>query len=561
MIKNKIITKKILEMLETLIEAGEYIYKLANEELFVEFEEICSSMIEMLNCIYNVILDMKNHDGIIINTDIQCKCAIDSINRINMYSKVRSLKLIQKIEFELIPLLQEIRVQFYFWGYVSGDKEREDYYYKNEMIPMTYNKYIDKAEENKIYKYDLSIIVTGYNKLDYTKLCIESLLNYIPQEIKYELILINHGSTDNTKEYFEHICPTKQIDLLKNGGGISLISRIVEGKYSLNISNDVIVTKNAIKNMLACMDSDSKIAFVVPSTPNVSNLQALKSKYKNIKEMHEFAVENNISDSFRWEQRVRLCNPIDLKRNKVYLSSKGIGYNGYFHTKTKAQFPDDKQSLLLRRHGYKMMLAKDAYCYHFKSITINDETSKYKDNHGNKGITAFYLEGRKEFLKAFGVDPWGIGFCWEPELFKKLPCNEKEAINVLGINCGFGSNPLKVKESIKENVHNLKVKIYNITDEHCYIQDLKGVSDIAEYVPSIEDLNSFFSNEKFKYIIIESKFETYENPLKILEKLKNNIVEDGILAIKIQQKELKDVIKLKFNDVIESGQWMILKSF
>lgn len=558
MTNNKMVIKQILEMVNTLTEASLYLKELYYEHKYYDFNIIYMDMVDSLNNISNEMLKMNEIKG--SNIELICDSVIDSLKKILLYFTSRSFAVCNKIEFELIPLLKELYVEIYYWKCIYPDERKILNYYKNELVALNANNYIDEAERIGQYKYDISIIVIGYNKLKYTKICIEHLLQYVPEDLRYELILVNHGSSDGTKEYFQSIAPSKQLNILKNGGGLPSLSRIVEGKYSLVISNDVIITEKAITNMLKCISSDDRIAWVVPTTPNVSNLQSIYADYRNIEEMHKFATKNNVTNKYRWEQRVRLCNPVTLTNNKICYSSKGVLYGKYNLTPT-SYFPDDKACLLLRRNGYKLMLAKDAYCYHFGSVTMKSDTTTYKDKQGNKGKQAFYLKGRKEFLKAFGVDPWGTGFCWEPELFKKLPCNEKEAINVLGINCGFGSNPLKVKESIKENVHNLKVKIYNITDEHCYIQDLKGVSDIAEYVPSIEDLNSFFSNEKFKYIIIESKFETYENPLKILDKLKNNIVEDGILAIKIQQKELKDVIKLKFNDVIESGQWMILKSF
>ena len=129
-------------------------------------------------------------------------------------------------------------LQLYFWCSVYPDKKRIHEYYNNELISLCHNKYIDEAEKNGVYKYDLSIIVVGYNKLEHTKLCVENLLKYIPNNINYELILLNHGSTDNTKEYFEYVSPTKQLDLLKNGGSPTAVNRIVEGKYLLAISND-----------------------------------------------------------------------------------------------------------------------------------------------------------------------------------------------------------------------------------------------------------------------------------------------------------------------------------
>ena len=44
-----------------------------------------------------------------------------------------------------------------------------------------------------------SIIIPCFNALEYTKQCIESVL--LQTNINYELILINNGSEDGTKEY------------------------------------------------------------------------------------------------------------------------------------------------------------------------------------------------------------------------------------------------------------------------------------------------------------------------------------------------------------------------
>ena len=111
------------------------------------------------------------------------------------------------------------------------------------------------------------------------------------------------------------------------------------------------------------------------------------------------------------------------------------------------------------------MLAKDAYCYHFGGVTRKDEIKNHKDKNGNVGAEAFYKEAREDFIDIFGIDPLSIGVEYDPILFEHLECNDSKHVDILGINCGIGSTPLKIKESIKENVHNLDVSIYNIVDE------------------------------------------------------------------------------------------------
>lgn len=559
MIKDQNLVKQMLEMINTTIEASEYLYKSFKNCNYNNFNQVANDIEDVINIIYAKVIDIKKQENLIINVDLACESVNYSLNRIKALFKSRSKKTLDKIKFELIPILESMYLQLYFWGSIYPDKKRIHEYYNNELISLCHNKYIDESEKSGFYKYDLSVVVIGYNKLEYTKLCVENLLKYIPDNINYELILLNHGSTDNTKEYFEYISPTKQLDILKNGGVPSITTRIVEGKYTLTISNDVIVTENAIENMIKCIESDDNIAWVVPSTPNMCNNQTIPASYKTIEEMHQFSKLNNISDPYRWEQRVRLCNPIDLKRSDIWYSSNGIGWGGYFHTPNVRVAPDEKVSLILRRKGYKLMLAKDAYCYHFGGVTRNDEIKNHKDKHGNVGSEAFYKEAREDFIDIFGIDPLSIGVEYDPILFDNLECNDNGHVDILGINCGIGSTPLKIKESIKENVHNLDVSIYNIVDEVRYIDDLKNTSEIVDYISNFEDLDNTFDSKKFNYIVFESKFDTCSNPLKIINILKNKLVENGILTIRTVNSSLEKKLETNEIEFSKVGNWIIFK--
>lgn len=557
--KQHILTKHMLEMIKTLIEASEYLNTVIDNKKYEDFINVSDDMNEVINSIYVNIVKLRRDKNIKANIDLACENASYSLNRIVKFFKSRSKLTRDKIKYELIPILEDLYLQLYFWGTIYPDKEKIEDYHKNDVAKLSASRYIDYAEKKGEYKYDISVLITSYNKLEYTKICLESVLKYMPESINYELILFNHGSTDETMDYFESIAPTKQIDILKNGGSPTAITRAMEGKYCLCISNDIILTKNAVDNMIKCMESDESIGWVVATTPNVSNGQSIYANYSNLDEMHKFAEINNESNSYRWEQRARLCNPIDLKRSSVWFSSNGIGCCGYFVNSNNLSFPDDKVSMAMRRHGYKMMLAKDAYCHHFGSVTLGKEVSDYKSSNDTSYTESFYVDGRNDFLSQFGIDPWGTGFCFDPVLFNNLKCNDKGSIKILGINCGLGSNPLKIKESIKENVHNLDVSIYNITDEKTYIDDLKGVSDDVKYLEDYSNLEEYFINKKFNYIVFESKLSTYSNPLEIVSKLNKIVCDGGVICIKLIDVLLKEKIKENYICTEEAGDWIILK--
>ena len=453
------------------------------------------------------------------------KSCIDSLNNIYLHFKTDKELCLKKIEFELLALLQELYLHIYFFGYLPKHQDKLYDYYTKDICELCTNYYIEDSINKGKYKYDVSIVVLAYNKLEYTKQCVETLLQNLPQKATYEIIFINHGSSDGTKEYFESKKPDKQMDISVNGGGLGCVYRIVEGEFTIVISNDVIVGHNSLDNLIKCIKSDDKIAWAVPSTPNVSNLQSIYSNYSNIDEFNDFTKKNNISDCFRWEQRARLCDPISIFRNSVFLSNLGIFVNGNFHSFDNFSFPDDRLSLLLRRNGYKMMLAKDAYCHHFGSITLKNQTQK-------KNEQEFYYKGRQEFYNKYKVDPWGTGFCYSVIFNDKLVNDDYDHVDILGINCGLGANSLKIKEQLKEYCHNTDVTLYNITDDIRFIYDLKGVSDYVDYINSGKSMYTILSKRKYKYIIWEDDLIYSIKDLEFINFLLDILLPNGMLICK-----------------------------
>lgn len=493
------LTNQILSLLETIQEACQPLYDSAFLQKKENFNLLYADMHQVLSRIIRITQNETILDSGTQKLYAGCQSCLDSLKSICLYNQFNRGKCLQKIEFELLPLLQEVYLQFYFFEYLKLFPDQLDDYYQNKIVRLCANSYINEAIQRGYYKYDVSIVVLAYNKLEYTKQCVESLLSNLPTTLRYELIFVNHGSTDGTKAYFASKAPHKQLDISVNGGGMSSYIRLVEGEFTIHISNDVLLGKNTIENLVACIRSDPKIAWVVPSTPNVSNLQSLPVSYATREEFIRFTEQNNQSSPFRWEQRTRLCNPIDILRNSVFVSSSGLCLNGRFHSFDGNAFPDDEISLFLRRNGYKMMLAKDAYCHHFGSVTLKSEVQK-------KGEAEYYLNGRKSFYKAYGIDPWGTGFCFAAPFLKKVVANESGHIDILGISCGLGANSLKIKEQLKEYCHNLDVSLCNITDEKQYIEDLTGVSDQAQIISSISEARDFLSMRCYQYIIWEDSF-------------------------------------------------------
>lgn len=524
---------QILGLLETMQEACQELYTSAELENTQEFGQLCADMSLGLRQVLRSV-EMAETGG---SQKLRpaCESVLDSIRRIKILYEADRMSCLRKIEFELLPLLQQAYAMYYFFQYLVNHPEHLQKYYDKENSLLFRNEYIDEALERGTFQYEVSILVLAYNKLDYTKMCVESLLANLPADLNYELILVNHGSSDGTKEYFESIHPDKQLDIAVNGGGAAAAYRILEGEFLLMISNDVVVTPHAVENMLACIRSDPKIATVVPTTPNISNLQTIPAEYSSLKELADFASQNNHLDPFRWEQRVRLCNPIQIMRTSLFCAAKGLCVNGAFHTTHPVHgqsFPDDRISLQWRRQGYKLVLAKDAYCHHFGSVTLKDEIQQYNEQ-------KYYTEGRREFLRAFGVDPWGIGFCYDPVFRERIVGDDQGHIEVLGINCGLGSNALKIKEQIKEYCRNMDCRLSFFTDNSRFLRDLQGIGDQAEEISSIESLRQALRKRTFQYIVWEGSFLPQYKFNLLLDCCRKSIAPSGKLLLKLTNQNRK----------------------
>lgn len=454
-----------------------------------------------------------------------CTCALESLKDIKRLMLIGSEKTEWKLEYELSAILEVMARQFYYWGIVDEyPEEREkflDYIADTESF-----RIFRESEEEREYSCDLLIAVVGYNKLEYTSECVQSVLENLPGGVSYELVLYNHGSSDGTKEYFEGIKEARTINIAVNGAVPGVLYRVLSrGKYYLQISNDVMVGSCAIENLFRCIAGHSDYGYVVPSTPAVSNLQTIPAGYKSQAGFVEFARRNNVYDERRHEQRVRLMNPLQIIPSVLYLQMDLELYEDRNCNKLQIAFPDDKISLWMRRHGYKNILVKDAFCHHAGSVTINSEIAGAERER-------IYIEGRKDFFAHYGVDPWGPGVCYEPELFDTWKICFVDGACILGINCGLGSNSLKVKEILREQGAR-DVRLINCVQDERYLADLKGISDEVYSFASLIDIIAGAKRKWFDYIIAEEDVQGYSQK-NLAQEILNAGIEFRQLAYKAE---------------------------
>ncbi|WP_313990629.1 glycosyltransferase [uncultured Selenomonas sp.] len=302
--------------------------------------------------------------------------------------------------YEIRPFVLEMQRLWHLAAEVLSDDGSKAQYQGELMQAMRDLHDAPPAE----YRYDVTIVLCGYNKLEYTKTAAESIFAHTDfSNGRVELITINNGSDDGTREFFESLPHTKKINLKYNILGFNAAQHIAEGKYYVSYSNDVVATPHWLEQMLAAMESDARIALAVPAcnAEGVSNDQGISVSYPNtfagLEEMQEFAASHNQMNPALWEERALLMPFLSITRMDVYR----IGLVDPIYT--RGEFVDDDLSTLLRRTGWRQLLLKDTFMHHFGGVTMGEE--RYRQ--GDSAITAM----RRVYYEKWGVDAWdGRGY-------------------------------------------------------------------------------------------------------------------------------------------------------
>lgn len=117
---------------------------------------------------------------------------------------------------------------------------------------------------------DLSIIIVTWNTADITLKCIQSLKKYLAG-VKYEIIVIDNASTDDTVARLQKLSTIKLITNSSNLGfakANNIAAKTAQGKYLFFVNSDIEIRDNKIKTMLHFLATHPQAAIVGPKFLN-----------------------------------------------------------------------------------------------------------------------------------------------------------------------------------------------------------------------------------------------------------------------------------------------------
>lgn len=528
MVKNMEVGEQITCQCEKMVEkAWAMKERLVSSEFSAvqELEQILQASLEKMEDLLTELLQEEELFSYIKEkTFVNAK---DSFERLCSYHDSHSAQKLAKLEFEFIPFLRVLHLTLHYCCFVKGDEKKEAQFELEDYKTFLTNHYIAESEEKKQYKYDITILVLAYNQLEYTKKCVQSILDTVDPNLNYELILMNHGSSDGTKEYFQSIGCTKQLDFKENDLKFSFLMHhlVVEGRFYCGVTNDVILGENAVENMRICISSQESFKYIVPTTTSMPNHQEplLPEDCTECSDILAWGAKNNQSDPYRWEQRAMLYNPVSFCRSADLFGADPLFLPPFRLRFTGFEGGDVTISALIRRSGNKCILAKDAFCYHEGHITRKHEAYANDESVRQKKVDAFE--------KAIALKYQVTGRCYSNTLMKEIDVTGSGHKEVLGINCGLGSNPLKVKERYKEHGHNLDCFVTNLQDSEEFLLDLPSLSDRVVIATQWQDLKEVLSEKKYHCILWEDPLNLPYEEGELYQALREALEPEGVLLL------------------------------
>ena len=219
----------------------------------------------------------------------------------------------------------------------------------------------------------VSLLVVNFNGKGILKTCLPSLFKVNYPKNKYEVIIVDNGSSDGSVEFLKKRYPQiKVVENNKNLGYVGINSGIkhCKGSYVYFLNNDLTLEKNCMRLLVQEIEKDASIGMVAHNTINYH--------------------DKNIVSGGTWVSRAMYCGHYrkdDTVATKVipYLGGGIIRKSiilkyGYLFDPDYFIYAEDLDlGLRIRLLGMRVVLVANAVCYHMHSVTIKKYSTSAKN--------------------------------------------------------------------------------------------------------------------------------------------------------------------------------------
>ena len=220
-----------------------------------------------------------------------------------------------------------------------------------------------------------TIIMTGRNLLEYTKMCIDALFEVTTYP--FQLIFVDNGSNKDTLNWLRSDDRFIHIENSFNVGfpcSNNIGMEIVNTPYFVLINNDVKVTPNWLTRLIESLETSDTYVIAGPITNKISGPQQVAEyKYNSSDELHSLAekLQKQSKDCLvEFHRIVFFCVAIRSSMlDKIGFLDEIFGMGN---------FEDDDYCLRATYAGYKCIYDTSVFVHHFGSLSFKHEDLDYE---------------------------------------------------------------------------------------------------------------------------------------------------------------------------------------
>lgn len=374
-----------------------------------------------------------------------------------------------------------------------------------------------------------AIIILSYDLLDYTKVCIESIRETTPENVR-EIIVVDNGSNDGSVEWLRKQPDIILVENKENKGfpggcnqGIRMSS---DDSDIFLLNNDTMLPENALFWLrMGLYEKENNGS--AGSVSNYAGGQVVVSGLNQIPDLLSFGEKTNIPMRYPYEDRLFLSGFALLIKRSV-MDEVGFLDERFFPGNNE----DVDLGLRILKAGYQNVLCKNSFILHFGSKTFHKDVQAYQE-------TA--ARNRSKINEKWGFD---VDYYLHPkeDLIQLIEKPAEHPMRILDAACGCGASMGYIRG------------IY--TNAETYgIESDPGLAELASHMGNvicgkIEELDLLWEEESFDYIIVGDLLEHVSEPEKILKQIRRYLKKDGyMIAEMMNMRHYSIILSLLKRDV------------
>lgn len=225
----------------------------------------------------------------------------------------------------------------------------------------------------------VSVVTPNYNGEKFLKTFFESLNN--DSQLIDEVIIVDNGSEDGSKEYIQNNSfdfPIKLIENTENRGFAPAVNQGISkarNEYIFSLNNDTEVKNGSIKALVELISSDD----------NVFSVQAKMLQYNNKELIDDVGDEYNLlawtkktGENHNSNEYTQVRDIFSACAGAAMYKKSLLGEIGMFDDNYFAYMEDVDLAIRSRIHGYKNLMCPDAIVYHIGSATSGSRHNEFK---------------------------------------------------------------------------------------------------------------------------------------------------------------------------------------